>query len=56
MKGTTGIRWPDDLRSLIEQAASEDSRTFSDEVRELVKLGLKSRKRPIAAKVEADCP
>jgi predicted DNA-binding protein len=54
MKETTGIRWPDELKALIKQAAREDSRTFSDEVRELVKLGLKKRRRPAIASTVRD--
>jgi hypothetical protein len=40
-----GIRWPGDLETEIEEAAAEDDRVFSDEVRVLVKLGLKNRAR-----------
>ena len=40
-----GIRFPPSLENQIDMAAIEDSRDFSDEVRELVKLGLK-RRRP----------
>ncbi|MDD4933704.1 MAG: hypothetical protein PHO89_09610 [Methylacidiphilaceae bacterium] len=50
MKETTGIRFPVELKAQIKQVAVEDSRTFSDEVRELVKLGLKRRRRPVVAR------
>lgn len=49
MKQTKGIRWPADLKNLVEMAATEDERTFSDEVRVLVRLGLKRRKTGGAA-------
>jgi hypothetical protein len=40
-----GIRFPPSLEELIDKAAIEDSRDFSDEARELIKLGLKRRRR-----------
>jgi len=43
-----GIRWSEDLEEKIFIAAKEDSRSFSDEVRELVKLGLQRRKKALA--------
>lgn len=42
MAGTSGIRWPEELRAEIEKAQIEDLRaSFTDEVIYLVKLGLK---------------
>lgn len=41
MAGTSGIRWPDDLRREIEEAQAADKRSnFTDEVIYLVALGL----------------
>ena len=45
MRNPRNIRFDETLETRISHAAKEDSRTFSDEVRELVKLGLKRRRR-----------
>jgi hypothetical protein len=46
------IRFDDLLEKRIVVASKEDSRTFSDEVRELVKAGLRHRRRKAIAKAD----
>jgi len=46
---TSGIRMPTDLTEMVNRAASEDERTFSAEIRYLVKLGLERRNRDMSS-------
>jgi len=56
MAGTSGIRWPSDLREQIEKAQVEDKQAnFTDEVLYLVKLGLEEAEwqRQVVLKAKA---
>ena len=45
MKNPTGLRISDDIKQSVLQAAIEDDRSYSAEIRYLVKIGLANRER-----------